>query len=179
LLLAVFLAWLVVLGWRNHDHLARGAAPALTLGVSLALILGGLIGVVVGGYWVVGGAKVLATLLGVSEHLIGLTVVAIGTSVPELAVSLTAIFYRQNSLAVGNVIGSNIFDFLGIIGLSAIWRGLPLVESLNFDLGVTALAALLLWLLVVVHPRFKLERWHGFLFLLIYAFYFAFLLARG
>jgi len=148
-------------------------------GKSVLLVLMGLIGLVLGGRWVVNGAIDIATMLGVSASLIGLTVVAVGTSLPELATSAVAAYKKNADIAVGNVVGSNILNIFWILGLSAIIKPLPFRPESNPDIIVTIAASLLLFLFMFVGRRHSLERWQGYMFLGIYAAYIAFLVARG
>ncbi|MBY0309973.1 calcium/sodium antiporter [Patescibacteria group bacterium] len=145
-----------------------------------AVMIGvGLAGLVVGGKWIVDGAVTFATALGVSQALIGLTVVAIGTSLPELATSVTAALKRNIDIAVGNVIGSNIFNIFWILGISAFITPLPFSPALAVDLAVTLGATLVLFMALFVGKRHTLERWQGVLFIITYVVYVVFLIARG
>ncbi|MCH8862261.1 MAG: calcium/sodium antiporter [Proteobacteria bacterium] len=113
--------------------------------VSWALIIGGLIGLVVGAHILVQGSVVIAREMGVSEAVIGLTLVALGTSIPELVTAVVAAARNHCDVAIGNVIGSNIFNLLGIIGVSSQLGDIPVPEGfLKFDLWVMALASLTL-----------------------------------
>ncbi len=151
----------------------------LTLAKSLVYLALGLGGLILGGNWVVDGAVVVATALGISTNLIGLTVVAIGTSLPELVTSAVAAYKKNAELAVGNAVGSNIFNILWILGLSAIIRPLPFMASSNFDILVVVIATLLLFLWMFVGKKHILERWQGVLFLFSYAAYIMLIIIRG
>jgi cation:H+ antiporter len=150
-----------------------------SLGPSWLLVLGGLGALMLGGKWVVDGAVKFASMLGVSEALIGLTVVAVGTSLPELATSAVAAYKGNVDIAVGNVVGSNIFNVFWILGVSASVHPLPLSPVLAQDLFVALLATLLLFGALFVGRRHELERWQGALFAAAYAAYAAFLVGRG
>ncbi|MBX9907028.1 calcium/sodium antiporter [Patescibacteria group bacterium] len=151
----------------------------LSYGRAILFIILGLVGLVVGGKWIVDGAIMFATMLGVSEALIGLTVVAIGTSLPELATSVTAALKKESDIAVGNVIGSNIFNIFWILGLSATLAPLSFSSALIFDLGVTFGVTLFLFIALFVGRRYTIERWQGALFVVLYVFYVAYLIWRG
>jgi cation:H+ antiporter len=114
----------------------------------------------------------------VSEMVIGLTLVAVGTSLPEAATSLMATFRGQNDLAIGNVVGSNLFNILGIAGLTAVIKPLTapseLWSGLVVMLAFTALAYALVW-----HRPHRVERWQGVLLFLLYVGYIIFLFMRG
>jgi len=98
------------------------------LGLSIAAVVGGLALLVVGSHFFVEGAVTLATRWGMSQMAIGLTIVAVGTSLPELATSLIAAIKRQGDVAIGNIVGSNIFNVLGILGIAALVRPLDAPE---------------------------------------------------
>ncbi|MDZ4225315.1 MAG: calcium/sodium antiporter [Candidatus Andersenbacteria bacterium] len=143
------------------------------------MISGGLAGLVLGGYWMVDSATKFATALGVSEAVIGLSIVAIGTSLPELATSVVAAWRKNVDIAVGNIVGSNIFNLLFILATTAVIRPLPLTSGLNFDLTVMIAAALLLFIAMFTGRKKVLERWEGVSFLALYAAYTGFLVIRG
>lgn len=147
--------------------------PAISAGRATALIFVGLGCLVLGGRMVVDGAVALATLLGLSERVIGLTVVAIGTSLPELATAITATRRGQADIAVGNVVGSNIFNIFWILGLTATVRPLPFSSASVADLGVLVVASLILFAALFVGPRRQISRGEGLLFLVVYAAYLA------
>jgi cation:H+ antiporter len=139
----------------------------------------GLVGLVVGGKWIVDGAVTFATSLGVSEALIGLTIVAVGTSLPEFATSVVAAYKRNVDIAVGNIVGSNIFNIFWILGVSAVIAPLPFSEALQKDLFMTILATLILFFVLFVGKRHIIERWQGGLFVVIYIAYVVYLIMRG
>ncbi|MFH1890980.1 MAG: calcium/sodium antiporter [Candidatus Kuenenbacteria bacterium] len=149
------------------------------LPASLGMIVGGLIGLTLGGKWVVDGAVAIAQTFNISEALIGLTIVAIGTSLPELATSAIAAYKRNADIAVGNVVGSNIFNMFWILGLSATIRPLPFSAALNTDVLVTMVATILLFMVMFIGKKHTLERWQGFLFVTLYFIYIAYLIYRG
>ncbi|WP_323036030.1 calcium/sodium antiporter [Pararhodobacter sp.] len=161
----------LVLAFRETTELEgadAGIAP-LNIWISTGLILGGLVGLMVGANALVSGATALARLWGLSEAYIGLTIVAVGTSLPELATSLVAALRRQPGIAVGNVVGSNIFNILGILGVTAVVTPIPVTSRfLTFDLPVM-LAATVAMLLALRLPR--IGRSVGLVFLLGYAVY--------
>ncbi len=140
--------------------------------VDLGQVLVGLVGLVVGGRWLVSAASTAAEAFGVSDLVIGLTVVAIGTSMPELATSIVAALRGERDIAVGNVVGSNLFNLLGVLGVSALVApdGLEVLASArNFDLPVmTVVAVACLPFLFTGH---LLARWEGAAFVGFYALY--------
>lgn len=146
---------------------------------SILMILGGSIALFIGGKWVVDGAMELAVKMGFSETFIGLTVVAVGTSLPELVTSAVAARKNQADMAVGNVIGSNIFNLLWILGLSATINPLPFHVASNIDILMVVIASTVLIFAVIIGKRPKIDRWEGFIFILIYFAYITYLVMRG
>lgn len=143
---------------------------------NVGLILGGLILLVVGGKWIVDGAVMIAGYLGMTEKVIGLTVVAIGTSLPELATSVVAAMKKQSDIAIGNVIGSNIFNIFWILGASALVAPLSFDSSANIDIFMVMLASVILFATMYIGKKHVIERWQGILMLLIYISYLVYLL---
>ncbi|MBN2306391.1 calcium/sodium antiporter [Candidatus Peregrinibacteria bacterium] len=146
-------------------------------GASVKVILG-LAGLVVGGKWIVDGAVFIALHLGVSESLIGLTIVAIGTSLPELATSVVATLRKQPDIAIGNVVGSNIFNIFWILGVSSLIHPIPFHAGAGKDMLVMIAASLLLFLTMFTGKRHTIERWEGALMLLFYVTYIGYLIAE-
>lgn len=137
---------------------------------AIALMIGGFVGLVVGGEFIVRSATKIAIQAGVSEAVIGLTVVALGTSLPELATSCIAAAKKNVDIALGNVVGSNIFNVFFILGTSAVVKPLPAYPGLWIDALMVVLGGVLIWLMVMRKPH-RIERWHGAVLLLIYAAY--------
>jgi len=142
---------------------------------SSLMIVIGLVGLGVGGNWIVGAAVLIASRLGVSQSLIGLTIVAVGTSLPELATSAVAAYKKNAEIAVGNVIGSNIFNIFFVLGLSSIIKPLPFNPGSNIDIGVVILASLILFIWMFTGKKHSLDRWEGIIFLILYGGYITFL----
>jgi cation:H+ antiporter len=155
------------------------AEPQFTMLRSSMMILGGVAGLVVGGKWIVDGAVAFATSFGVSEALIGLTIVAIGTSLPEMATSVVAAYKKNVDIAVGNIVGSNIFNVFWILGVSSVIRPLPFAPALTTDLVVAIGATLILFLALFVGKKNTLERSQGIAFVILYFAYMLFLIMRG
>lgn len=143
----------------------------ITVRRAICLILGGLVGLVVGGELIVKSAVDIATRCGVSEAIIGLTIVALGTSLPELATSVIAAFKHNSDIALGNVIGSNIFNVFFVLGTSATLRPLPAYEGIEVDAWIAAIGSIVVWLAVKTNHERKVPRWAGALLLLIYTGY--------
>jgi cation:H+ antiporter len=136
---------------------------------AIALMLGGFIGLTVGGELIVKSAVDIATRLGVSEAIIGLTIVALGTSLPELATSVMAAAKHNSDIAIGNVFGSNIFNVFFVLGTSAVIRPLPSYEGIEVDACMAALGSIIVWLAIKTNRDRKIQRWAGALLLLVYA----------
>jgi cation:H+ antiporter len=158
------------------NHLPRKQIGLLK---SSLMIVTGLAGLGVGGNWIVDAAVLIASRLGVSQSLIGLTIVAMGTSLPELATSTVAAYKRNAEIAVGNVIGSNIFNIFFVLGLSSIIKPLPFNPGDNIDIGMVILASLLLFLWMFTGKKRSLDRWEGIIFLILYGAYITFLVLKG
>ncbi|MDP2656202.1 MAG: calcium/sodium antiporter [bacterium] len=142
---------------------------------STLFIIAGMIGLVVGGKWIVDGAVKIAENFHISQSLIGLTIVAIGTSLPELATSAVAAFKKQTDIAIGNVVGSNIFNIFWILGFSALVRPLPFDDSSNGDILMTIGASALLFIIMFLGKRHVVERWQGIMMVGLYVAYIVFL----
>lgn len=165
-----YLVWLVSQERNVPLPAEEGAAPELSLAASLGWTLGGLLLLLVGARLLVNGAVGIAQSFGVSEAVIGLTLVAMGTSLPELTVSLLAALRKQVDLAVGNILGSNIFNLAGVLGVSALIGPLPIAgRMLTVDRWVMLAATLVLMLFLLT--RLRLSRIEGSLLLAAYAVY--------
>jgi cation:H+ antiporter len=146
---------------------------------SIILILIGVIGLYFGGQWIVTGAVEIATYFGLSEALIGLTIISIGTSLPELASSLIAAKKGKADMAVGTVVGSNIFNLLWVLGLSAVIFPIDYNPALNVDVIILIAITILLVPLIYAGRKNVLTKREGIILLSIYAFYLVFLGIRG
>ena len=146
---------------------------------SLVYIGSGLAGLIVGGQWVTSGAVAVAGLLGMSQSLIGLTIVAVGTSLPELATSVVAARQGNADIAVGNVVGSNIFNIFFVLGGSSLAHPLPVLTDILTDVGVVVLASSILFGFMFTGRKHTLDRWEGAVFLVLYCAYLAFGIMRG
>jgi cation:H+ antiporter len=142
---------------------------------SILSIVGGLAALLLGGKWIVDGAVYIASALGVSQSLVGLTIVAVGTSLPELATSAVAARKRNVEIAVGNVVGSCIFNIFFVLGISSVIKPIPFDTKNDADLAVMVLANLLLFAYMFTGKKRQLDRWEGSMFVVLYAGYVAFL----
>jgi cation:H+ antiporter len=148
--------------------------------VNLALVALGLGGLILGARWLVASAVQIARWLGLSELIIGLTIVAAGTSLPEVATSVAAALKGERDIAVGNAVGSNIFNLLSVLGLSSIIVpvGIPISEAaLGFDIPV--MTAVAVAALPIFFTGSRIDRWEGWLFLGYYVAYTAYLILEA
>ncbi|HNY13933.1 MAG TPA: calcium/sodium antiporter [Bacteroidales bacterium] len=159
-------------GEEHHEH-KHISVPVMT-----GLILFGLAGLIAGGRLVVVNAVDLAQDMGVSEKIIALTIVAAGTSLPELVTSVIAGIKKNNDIAIGNIIGSNIFNIFFILGISAAIRPQEFDPSFNSDILMVALGTIFLFLAMFLGKRHKLDRWEAGVLLIIYIGY-TLLLIKG
>ena len=155
-------------------ELRNEGVKELTIQRAIGLIIGGLVGLVVGGELIVKSAVDLATRMGVSEAIIGLTIVALGTSLPELATSVIAAAKHNSDIAIGNVFGSNIFNVFFVLGTSAAIHPLPAYEGIELDACMAAMGSIIVWLAVKTDKDRKVQRWAGALLLIVYGGYLAY-----
>ena len=151
-----------------EEPAARESRPVWRLAL---LVVTGLAALVAGGHLVVEGAVSIASALGVSSRVIGLTVVAVGTSLPELATSVVAARRGETDIAVGNIVGSNIFNVFWILGVSGVVAPAAFPAGSGFDLTVLVATSLALFLALFVGRRHTLYRAEGAVFLALYAAY--------
>ncbi|MDD5749780.1 MAG: calcium/sodium antiporter, partial [Patescibacteria group bacterium] len=126
--------------------------------ISVLMVLGGIAGLALGGDWIVKGAIAMATQFGMSEALIGLTIVAIGTSLPELAASAVAAYKKNSDIAIGNVVGSNIFNIFWILGVSSFIRPLDFSPLMNFDIHFLMAITVILFSFMFIGKKNILQR---------------------
>jgi cation:H+ antiporter len=153
-------------------------SDTLPLNRTIIEIILGLVGLVLGGKLVVSGAVDVAQLFGLSETVIGLTIVAIGTSLPELITSSVAAYRGNANIAVGNIIGSNIFNVFFVLGISALIAPIPIGTVSFLDEGMLLLSGALLFAIMFIGKRFELERWQGGIMVALYVLYLILLLTR-
>ena len=175
LLLFAGFFWYIIVEMRNDK--AKASANSIEVSgtgkpVYMAgLILIGFAGLIGGGKLVVDEAVIIATELGLSERIIGLTIVSAGTSLPELATSAVAAYRGNSDLAIGNVVGSHIFNLLLILGVSAVIQPIPYLSSFNADMALYLAASLLILLSMLTGKKKTVDRWEGGLFFIIYLIY--------
>ncbi len=171
LFFAVFLYYSASIARNGAGMESSASGEKRPMPLSILMIGGGLAGLALGGKWIVDGAVEIARVMGMSETLVGLTIVAVGTSLPELATSAVAAWRRNLEIAVGNVVGSNIFNIFFVLGISSVIRPLPFQRECNLDIGMAILASLVLFSTMFTGRRHSLDRWEGGFLLGIYVLY--------
>jgi len=173
ILMAVFIVFMYLTLRKSKVYAQEREVVETTMpiGKSVAFILGGLLGLVIGGELIVKSAVSIAHTLGVCDAIIGLTIVALGTSLPELATSVIAATKKNSDLALGNVLGSNIFNVFFVLGVSGLVRPLPIYDGFALDGIMAALGGGLVWLFTSLDKQKKCQRWAGAILLIIYAVY--------
>lgn len=155
----------------------------LNIIISIIFVIGGLLAIIGGGTLVVNSASNIALSLGMSQTLIGLTIVAVGTSLPELVTSVVASIKKENDIAIGNVIGSNIFNILFILGVSSSISNLEISNRFSFGVSeslIDLLVLLLSGVLVFIIAKFgkNIKKWQGVIFILLYIAYIVYIIMR-
>lgn len=172
LILLLFFIWFMTVMIRKamkHPEEAEEDFKPMKIWLAIIMILGGLGGLIGGAQLIVPSATRIAESWGVSQSVIGLTIVALGTSLPELATSAVAAFKKNSDIALGNVVGSNIFNVFFVLAVSAIIRPLPAYSNIYTDLIITALGSLLTLIFVYTNKTHSIKRWGGATLLLIYS----------
>ncbi|MFT5618441.1 MAG: cation:H+ antiporter [Arenicella sp.] len=162
----------------NNDEAEKENVKKTNIGKAVLFITLGIVALFFGGKWVVDGAIAIAESFGISKNFIGLTIVAVGTSLPELVTSATAAYKKNTDIAVGNVIGSNIFNLLWILGISASIRPLPFMGISNEDLMILVGASSLIILTMATGKKNSIDRWEGIIFVFLYVAYIGYLVIR-
>lgn len=170
----VYLICMVISALKNRE--AGEPCKVLSLPVSILYIIGGLIAVIFGGNLVVDKACIIAANFGVSQNFIGLTIVAIGTSLPELVTSIVATRKGDSGLALGNAIGSNIFNILFILGMSAAISPLNVLNESIIDCIILLVSGIVLF--IFAFTKKTMNRWEGAACVLLYAAYTVYLFIR-
>lgn len=180
-LLVLFAGYMAFLLLRAKKENTTPEAPTegknRPLPLNMILTAIGLGAVIFGGDLVVDSASALAKSAGMSESLVALTIVAVGTSLPELVTSVVASLKKENDIAIGNVIGSNIFNVIFILGMSSTIRNLTLTPSALADLLVMLGSGILIWLIALFSK--KMHRWQGAMTLLLYIAYLVYIIIRN
>lgn len=173
-LFAAYLTYLFIMARREKDK-DSGEGVKLSVPKAIIFIIVGLAMIILGSNLTVDAASYIASALGLSERFIGLTIVALGTSLPELFTSVSAARKGNADIAIGNIVGSNIFNILFVVGLSSVIIPVPFASNFIFD-TIIAIAAAVLLLVCCLIGKNKLKRWAGIVMLIGYAAYFAVIL---
>lgn len=176
-LLIVFLYYIFGMAKRGRSNLKD--LPKMSMRKTILFVIVGILMLVVGGKVVVEGAIGLAAALGMSSRFIGLTVIAIGTSLPELTTSVVAALKKEPDLSVGNIIGSNIINILFVLGISATIRPLPFSTAVFFDTVCCVLITLLLFLFMFIGRKHVIDRWQGASLIALYCLYIGYVFVSG
>jgi len=131
----------------------------------------GIAGLLYGGHLLVNKAVLIAQGWGISEHIIAVTIVSVGTSLPELVTSVVAAYKKNTDMAVGNIIGSCLFNSFAILGISAMISPISLNMDVDLDIKVNFLAAILLYVFIFTGKGRNIERWEGCILLSVFAGY--------
>ena len=179
ILLLIMVAYIIFL---IYDTKKSGGAndvekPKFNLPMSIILMIIGLAGIVIGGDLVVDSASAIAIAFGMSETLVGLTIVAIGTSLPELVTSITALKKGENQLVIGNVIGSNIFNILFVLGASSAISAIPLDSSMLIDVVFMLLVTILCFIFGKTQDKY--DKREGVILIAMFIAYMAFAILRN
>ena len=174
----IFMRYTFAIARNGNENIEDGKIKELPMWKSILFFVGGLAGLVFGGQWFVDGASGIASSLGVSESTIGLTIVAGGTSLPELATSVTAALKKNSGIAIGNVIGSNLFNIFFVLGCSATISPLPIGGINNVDMLVLIGSAILFWLVGWFFKKRTITRLEGALMVICYITYTAYLISQ-
>jgi len=174
----IFLAYTFFVALKgNIDH-SEPEEEVKTVPVhkSILLIICGLAGLFIGGKYLVDGAVNIARIIGLSERVIGITIIAVGTSLPELATSAVAAWKKKADIAVGNVIGSNIFNIFLILGVTSVICPVSANSGINVDIGMVIFASLILFITAYTFKRSSIDRVEGGIFVAVYFSYITYLL---
>ncbi len=173
----IFLSYIVTLSKQNiEEEIIPSKYGKLT---SFSFFIIGLLGLILGGKMVVNSGTAIAKNIGVSEALIGFTLIAIGTSLPELFASAIAAYKKNSDIAIGNIVGSNIFNIFWILGVSSIIRPIPFSSIFNLDIVFLIISSSFLFLLMFTEKKYTLHKKEGILFLILYGLYLTYLMLRG
>ncbi len=175
----IFLYYTFELFRGGQDTEPVDEVPIYSSWISTFLVIGGLVGLFFGGKLFVDQAIDLAKLAGLSEMLIGLTIVAIGTSLPELVTSIIATRKGQTDIAIGNIVGSNIFNIFWILGMTSVITPIPVSADAIIDISVCLVVTLVLFFSLFVGKKHHIGRGEGIVFLVLYVVYMGYLIMRG
>lgn len=178
ILFALFLVFIVfTLREARAGKTEEKTSKPMSVGGSLLLIVGGLVGLIGGSELFVDNASALASSLGVSDAVIGLTIVACGTSLPELATSVVAAKKGNSGIAIGNVLGSNVFNILMILGITGLITPMQMSGITTVDFSMLVISMILLWLFS--YTKLRIERWEGLFLVGVFIGYMTYLVMNA
>lgn len=175
-LFSVFLYYLIEIAILSKEDYKEESVQ-MPLSKSIIISILGLIGIILGGDWVVKGSSTIAIQWGMSEKLVGLTIVVIGTSLPELVTSVVAAMKKESDIAMGNVIGSNLFNVLFILGISAVMRPIAIDKSIFFDMICLIIATVIGYIMATT--KRTVSKMEGGFLAISYIAYMVFIIVRN
>lgn len=170
-LFGLFIAYTIYMGKKKSKEDSKVIEENNKTIKNIILIILGIIGLKFGGDFVVNNAVNIAQMFNISEKVISLTILAIGTSLPELVTSVTAAIKGNSDIAIGNIIGSNIFNILLILGVSSVIKPITFNSSYNMDLSILCISTVILALFPIIPPKNKMSRANGLIYVLMYGAY--------
>lgn len=177
-LFVIFMYYTYSIAKVHHEQSDIEIKELSSLKSTIYIILG-ILGLGFGGPLIVDGAVKISNNIGMSESFMGLTIIALGTSLPELATSAVAAYKKNSDIAIGNVVGSNIFNVLWILGISSLIKPLTFNSSNIVDLYMVIFVSIILFLSIFIGKKHSIGRLEGILFLFIYAAYIIYLIYKG
>ena len=174
----LILFFIYVFGFLKAKPLQGSDIKEYSYPITILIMILGMIGLFFGGKFVVDNAVIIARYFGVSEKFIGLTIVALGTSLPELVTSIIAITKGRNDLAIGNVVGSNLFNILLVLGVSSLIAPIQYDIALNIDFAFLCIITIMLFITMFIGKKHKLTKIESVFFVILYFVYLVFLFVR-
>lgn len=175
ILFVIFIGYTIFMGVRgnsfNEDKNNKQEKEEISIIENIVLVVIGVVALKFGGDFVVDGAVYIAQKFNVSDAIISLTILAVGTSLPELVTSVTAAIKKNSDIAIGNIIGSNIFNLLLIIGTSSLISPITYNASYNIEMAILVLATFVLALFPIIPPKNEMSRMNGVVYLIFYIIY--------
>jgi cation:H+ antiporter len=177
-LFGIFIYYLIEMALTSKEEMdVEEGKENLTVSKAIVLSLIGIIGIILGGNWVVDSASVIAVNLGMSENLVGLTIVAVGTSLPEFVTSIVAATKKESDIAIGNVLGSNLFNIFLVLGVSAIINPIAVNSIVFFDMIFMLIATVITF--IFASTRRIINKPEGIILILMYIGYMSYIIMRN
>ena len=175
-LFAIFMYYLIEMAFTSKDNEQQEEIEEIPLNKSIIYSILGIIGIIIGGQLVVDSASNIALAWGMSENLVGLTIVSVGTSLPELVTSIVAARKGESDIAIGNAVGSNIFNLLFVLGLSSAIHSIAIHPEVFYDMLIMILATILTYIFAITKKC--INRWEGTVLFLLYVNYLIYIIMR-